>query len=146
MSSFQSYTKCFHYNFFIFINIIMLSNAFTIISKTTITSTSTMKNGPILDYTTSKPTTTMMKMMKNKKYTKGTSFLQMSSSSSQDNNDNEEQDDDEMENNNNTIMNENIGMSFDEATAALKEQEDKERAAARGAMFEEVSFKGSMSY
>ena len=121
----------------------MLSNAFTIISKTT----TTIKNGPILDYPTSKPTTTTMMttmMMKNKKYTKGTSFLQMSSS--QDNNDNEEQNDDEMENNNNTIMNENIGMSFDEATAALKEQEDKERAAARGAMFEEVSFIGSMSY
>ncbi len=31
------------------------------------------------------------------------------------------------------------GMSFEDATAALKDQEDAERAAARGAMLEEVS-------
>ena len=36
--------------------------------------------------------------------------------------------------------NADVGMSFDEATAALAEEEDKERAASRGAMYEEVSF------
>lgn len=58
-------------------------------------------------------------------------FLQMSSNN----------DDDDVKQGDSKIASDKqeVGMSFDEATAALKEQEDKERAAARGAMFEEVS-------
>ena len=104
--------------FILLLQNLVLINSFSLMSTTSTTKSNQLQR-PISQYTSNNY---------NHKHSK-ISFLQMSSK-----NDQEEIKKDQGEDEEEAAT----GMSFQDATDALREQEEQERAANRGAMFEEV--------